>query len=504
MLAQKKKFVNVRPAVIITAGLIMGIILGYAFAFINSRVTFGLLCLIISGLLLLLLRFVTTKIKGGIVLVSMVIIALLLGLFGIRADIYHSYKSQGKSTFSGVVWEVFSEDFYDETYHYSLSVKGDFLDNTNAKVYAKFSSKHRVYQGVKISFYGDFSLNDNLSDFSFSTDIYYSVSVYESTVEIGELNGFIPALKHRLLTRLEKFSPNGYSLAYALLTGETVYVPDAILQDYKNVSIAHLFAVSGLHVGLVYGLIILALKLIRLKPYFRIIVVSFILLCYVGFCGFSPSSMRAFIIILVRELAILCGLKPDSTSNLSISAFILLLINPSDLFNVGFLLSFSVYLGLILLATPLSNALGKTLPKFIAKPLGACIVSELVSFPILLDSFGACSIFGFLFNLAIIPLTAFLYPIILFSSMLLCLIPVSLFATVSELTFSAINFILGAINTNLFMVRGVTFFVASIPYYLFLYSFAGKFNISAKSYRFLRIILLIATIFALFMVNLAY
>ncbi|MBQ3235328.1 MAG: ComEC/Rec2 family competence protein [Clostridia bacterium] len=501
---QKKRFMNLRPAVIISAGLISGILLGYAFTYLSKVLAVIFFCVLICILLGFTFYYfaLSKKLKGAFTI--SIILAVILGVLVISLDVFSPYDKEGVSVFNGYVVKLYSEELSSDGYTYSIALKGDFLDCKSAKAYAEFSSKTRIFQGSKIRLIGEFTLADSLSEFSFSTGIRYFCKVDESSVYASGFYGIIPTLKHGLLMRFEEFLPSTSALNYALLTGETVYIPNDVMLDYQNVGIAHLFAVSGLHIGLMYGILAMLMKWVKAKPLLRFLILELVLFCYVGFCGFSASSMRAFIIISVREIAFLLGLKPDKTTNLSISAFIVLLINPSDLFSVGFLLSFSVYLGLILLATPLAKTLSKIFPQIISKALSSCIVAEIISLPILVDFFGKCSAFGFLFNMAVIPLVSICYPIILISTALLCVFPISLFGVFPNVLFSFINYALYLANTELFMISGIRFSYSVLPYYLLAYSFAGKFNMSAKSYLILRIILLIALIFGICIVNLAY
>ena len=491
---QKKKLMNLRPAVVISAGLIIGILIGYLYSFKSRRVSVFSFCLVFAILLFAFTYSLFKKNRFNAVVSIFTTISCLVGLLVVREDINASNTYRGEVSFHGEVVEIYEENISDIGYYYRLVLKGDVKNGNNARVYAEMSSSKRVFQGSKISIQGDFTPTDPHSDFAFSTDIDYYALVDYDTVKVGKLNGAIPILKYKLLTTLEEFMPKTSSLVYALLTGETTYVPRAVLVKYQDVGVAHLFAVSGLHVGLIYGLLLFLFKGLKLKGGIRFSLISFILFCYVGFCGFSASSMRAFIIITVREIAFIFGLKPDKTTNLSISAFIVLIINPSDLFSAGFLLSFSVYLGLILLATPFSKFLSKIFPEFISKMLSSCIVAHLVSFPILLDYFGEVSVFGFLFNMALIPFVSFLYPFILLSSILLCVFQTSFFAILPNLAFALPNKALYLANTQLFMIRDFKLSYSCIFYYLFLYSFAGKINLSAKSYNILRIIILLAFI----------
>lgn len=499
MQTQKTKFINFRPAVILTAGFIFGILLGYAFTFISKQVaviTFIVtaLSLIVTAVLLLAKRLRNI----GCFIVAILAI-VILGASLLRIDAKVNYEGEGEFCFSGVVSEIYTETKTIDGYYYSMIVKGSVFDYDKVKVYSSFTSAERIYQGSKISFNANFVLNDE--DFSFSSGASYTANVDVSTLKVGGLYGIIPTLKFKLLTTLEEFMPKTFYLNYALITGETSYIPEYKIVKYQNIGVSHLFAVSGLHIGLTYGVLIFILKRLKVKSKVRFPVIFTILLCYVGFCGFSASSMRAFVIITIRELAKLIGEKPDKTTNLSLSALVVLAINPSDLFSVGFLLSYTVYLGLILLSSPFEKMLSKVFPEKISKVLSPCIVAELVSIPILIDFFGKCSVFGFLFNAFIIPIVSVLYPLIVLSVLLLCVFQVGVFAVLPNLAFGLIDFSLSKITTDIFILSNFKFSFAVVPCYILAYSFAGKLNFGEKTLRVLRIIVLLVSVLTFCAVN---
>ena len=499
---RKKSYFNVRPAVIVTAGLILGILAGYANLFISvylwATMLFGSLLLGV----ILTCYFIFKKRKFYVIITLFTMLTIALGALIATISASPNFTDFGISNFTGVVLDIFSEEFVDGSYVYSIIAKGDFLTNENAKVYLSFSSTERIYQGSQLFFNGYFTLG-NISEFTLSTGAHYSAYIEEGSLLFGDIDGVFNNLKFKLLTVLQNNTGITYGLNYALFTGQTQYAIENIAK-YQNLGIAHVFAVSGLHIGLTYLALDKLLKIITPNEKLSFAIVSAFLLLYVGFCGFTASALRAFIIIVVRSFAKLFGEKSDSSSNLAISAFIVLLINPLDLFSVGFLLSFSVYAGLILLTKPLALALEKVVFKGVANVLSPCLIAQIVSIPILVDCFGYASIFSFIFNLAIIPLVAFFFPFLLVSALLLLTFPTGyIFGFIPELFFTGIEFLLSFINTEIFMISGVKFSYSVIFYYFLLYTFAGKFNFSKKITFILRIISIILTILLFTIINIA-
>lgn len=497
-----KKLMNFRPAVILTAGLILGILIGYLKTFISSGLAVAIFIMIATVILAFAIFFIVKKRKLKFVFCILIIAATLLGMILMGAKLKFPTKTINGEKFEGSVKEIYFEYLTDSGYDYSVLIKGDIESDTSAVIYAKLSTKTRIYQGTKISFIASFK-PINEGDYSFSSGAKFAATDI-SNVQVLGLNGLIPEMKFKLLKSLEQSLPKTFYLTYALLTGETVYIPNSKIINYQNVGVAHLFAVSGLHIGLLYGVLAVVFSLLKVKAKISFPIIELLLFCYAGFCGFSASTLRAFIIISVRQSASLLGVKSDKSTNLFLSAFIVLAINPTDLFTLGFLLPFSVYAGLIFLANPLEKRLSKFLPKFFAKILAPCLISEIVSMPILIDMVGYCSAFGFLFNMVIIPFITLLYPLILFSTILLAVTGFEIFAIIPNLSFAVIDRGLSLASTEIFMLRNFRFLISAIFYYLTLYTFSGKLNLSGKSLNILRIIILLAFILTFCAVNLPY
>lgn len=141
-------------------------------------------------------------------------------------------------------------------------------------------------------------------------------------------------------------------VASALLLGYKEWLSDQVKSEYTQTGATHVLAVSGLHTGIIAGMILwLFGRFKRNTATFRFTQCLFAILALWSFAiltGLSPSVMRAttmFSFVLVAKL--LLKKKVNIINVISLSAFLLLLYNPQSLFEVGFQLSYSALLGII-------------------------------------------------------------------------------------------------------------------------------------------------------------
>lgn len=146
--------------------------------------------------------------------------------------------------------------------------------------------------------------------------------------------------------------PDVSAIMQALLIGQRQEVSPELNTLYVNAGAVHLLAVSGLHVGVVamllYFLIypLLYLKRGRLLRYLLTLLLLWI---FAGVAGFSPSVTRAVFMFTIIGLALLSGRGMHGLSATFLSAFLLLLYDPSFAFEVGFQLSYMAVIGIFVI-----------------------------------------------------------------------------------------------------------------------------------------------------------
>ena len=130
-----------------------------------------------------------------------------------------------------------------------------------------------------------------------------------------------------------------FSVLAGLLFGDKNFMDEDVYAEFQSNGIAHVLAVSGLHVGLVYELII---KLLGGRRNWKTTVLMICsLLAYAALADFSISVMRAAAMIIIRLLAMHLERRYDLVSAASLAAIIFMTANPYQLLDSGFQLSFA-------------------------------------------------------------------------------------------------------------------------------------------------------------------
>jgi competence protein ComEC len=144
-----------------------------------------------------------------------------------------------------------------------------------------------------------------------------------------------------------------------MLTGFKRGVDEAVRSMFNDLGIAHLFAVSGIHIGVIATAINFLLKMMRVGVRWRSIPILLLLALYVNAIGCSPSALRALTMVAFYYFAALIGRKPNVLAALSNSALMHTIADPFVVFNLSFLLSYSVVAGIILIGPVLEAIFGK-------------------------------------------------------------------------------------------------------------------------------------------------
>lgn len=304
-----------------------------------------------------------------------------------------------------------------------------YNEKLDGKVLAYITDKSGDYcaKGYSVSFYAYLTKEKFFSDGAISSRVIDGIRYYCSASALTAKSGF--SLFGQINYAIEKvlFENLGQETAavcFALLTGSSTGISKEVLGAFRYGGISHIFAVSGLHIGVVYGVISFVCKRAGVNRFVATAVRIVLIFIYSGVCNFTPSSVRAVIMCAVFSLSSCFYRKNDRLNSISIAAIVLLSINPFYLFDTGFLLSFSAVLGIILLGRNLSRAL-RILPKKLRSALTTGWSAQFATVPALMYKFGYVSAAGIILNVIFIPVISVLYVVLFAVTVISLIIPPS-------------------------------------------------------------------------------
>src|SRR5437016_9091463 len=152
-------------------------------------------------------------------------------------------------------------------------------------------------------------------------------------------------------------SPDVQNFLSGIVLGLRHQTPEDIEEPFQQTGTLHLFAVAGLHVGIVAALLWMLATVARLSRKWATALIIPLLLFYAAITGLHVSSVRAAVMTSILLGGFFFERKVFVLNSLAAAAFFLLCWNTNELFSTGFQLSFSVVGGIILLADPLFRSL---------------------------------------------------------------------------------------------------------------------------------------------------
>jgi ComEC/Rec2-related protein len=187
----------------------------------------------------------------------------------------------------------------------------------------------------------------------------------------------------------------------------------------------HIFAVSGSHVVIIAGLIIFALRVFRVSRPYWVLALAPLLIAYTVAVGGQSSAVRACLMAILFFLAPLIGRRPDVPATLAMAAILILGFAPEQLLDVGFICSFVVVIGLIVLCPRFDRVVRawcavdpmqlqpESVPRRAARSAGTALLSLaavslaawLTAAPLTAYYFGRFSLITLPSNLFVIPLS---------------------------------------------------------------------------------------------------
>lgn len=289
----------------------------------------------------------------------------------------------------------------------------------------------------------------NSTDFNYRLHLRSKGIFYTGTVESGTLRvtgqfrlsplQWLYALQQRSAKTLAAEAPQeAAAVLQAVALGDDSYMPEGLTEDLQGSGLSHMTAVSGMHVSTLVSAVYMVLAALHRDKYRYSWVVAVFIVFFMVFTGMSPSVVRASVMNLIVLGSYVLYRSADPLTSLAFAAGLLVSFNPYAAFDMGFILSFTSTLGILLFTQPLQEAAQR---RFIykisaksnqysrrAKRKAAClnglvaanavtVSAQLVTLPVASWLFGYTSCWSLLTNLLAAPLAA----VILISGFLMAL-----------------------------------------------------------------------------------
>ena len=276
----------------------------------------------------------------------------------------------------------------------------------------------------------------------------YGNPVKETGTKLREV--FLEILRENRLEGKE------YAVVSAILLGYDEHLDPEQKRHFAGAGAMHILCVSGLHVGIIYVILNSLLGFLDRKRWMRLLRVFLLLMLiwfYAAITGFSPSVQRASTMFSFIIIGRTMRRKADIFNMIAASAFVLLVINPYILTEIGFQLSYLAVTGIVLLYKPIYQLF--TPDNYLADKVWqisvVSIAATLFTFPVTVYYFNQFPVLFLLTNLVAIP-----------ASMLIIYLGLSVLITsfiplVSKLIAWLLVWVIKILNFSVQWIEGLSF-----------------------------------------------
>ena len=207
---------------------------------------------------------------------------------------------------------------------------------------------------------------------------------------------------------IDRFDADTRGFIRGVIFGDKSEIGEDTLEEFNSNSTGHILAVSGLHVGFLYGLLRFLTRRKRTLPVSCLIIA--VILLYGEMTMWSAATVRACTVMSVSLCSTHFRRCSDLLTSVSLAAFLILTYQPYQLFTSGFQLSFMAMCGIAFFAGPISSVTGEAIAVLLAVQIG--------TMPVLAYSYCSINPLSMLINVPVILLTSVLVPVCILMLML--------------------------------------------------------------------------------------
>ena len=303
----------------------------------------------------------------------------------------------------------------------------DINDNITIIVYDYDGLFENIEIGAHISFKPNKFFKNDLFDRSIPNskmleqDLKYTATaLIDDITYIKTDRTFAEKVKENIKDNLKYGLTNeNAEIAYSALFGDKDLLSDKQYNVYKLSGVAHLLAVSGLHVGILVGILNWFCKRVKIKKWYRLSLIVAFLLFYMYICEYSVSVVRASIMSVIAIIAGIMQREYDPFNAIAVAGSAIFLFNPLCIFDASFLLSFACVLGITILYMPIEKVLKKTkMSDAIVKSVAMSLSTTISIVFIMAYFFRTLNIISIIANVILIPIFTLGFTVVFVVSML--------------------------------------------------------------------------------------
>ncbi|MBN2789676.1 MAG: ComEC/Rec2 family competence protein [Candidatus Delongbacteria bacterium] len=308
-----------------------------------------------------------------------------------------SFSFEGKKINLPIIVSTYSNKSYDHVVNDSIIVTGKFQ---------RFKKARNLYEKDEESIARD----NKISGYMLSPKIISHRSLFS-------VSKIIHIIRSKIINIFnEKLSYRSSNFMNAIMIGSRESLEKSTIKEFSDSGTIHLLAVSGLHVGFLLLILTFFKRILGTRISFHIVITITVLIFYVLLTGSSPSVMRAAIMSIISLLCYPMKRKMKITDIIATAGMFSLIIDPNQIFKLGFILSFTAVLSLVVIykfitELPQINSMILRLGKFsfLFKGFLVSVSASIGTLPVVLYYFGKFNLFSIFINVILIPLTGLNY-----------------------------------------------------------------------------------------------
>ena len=370
----------------------------------------------ITSIYILIIKYQKTKKLFRREAIILMIIVATIGYLNIKNkenNFNNKYKDTNKIEAIVKVKSNIKESEYSKSFTGKVLKSYSRENITNTKLNIKFNSNIQLNKGDIVKLIGEYEDtnyyknegNFNYRNYLKKDNIYGNLKV--SKIEIVKKNNNII---NNLNIQIKEKIKNNYSNQTAnfietIILGDKTNLSDIVKEEFSNSGLSHLLAISGMHIAIIILISNAILDHIIKNYKIKNILLLIIIIIYATIINLSSSSARAIIMAILHIISKLIYKKDNFLVNISLASLILLIINPYNLIDSGFQLSFIASLGIVIILPKIEKLeLKNKILKYIYVSLLVSISANILILPIIINTFKKISLSMFLIQIIITPI----------------------------------------------------------------------------------------------------